>query len=64
MPRSGCGGARIPTTETTGHLFVQTELNAKQDSASASWDLEGRSAIGPSALRTAARQKDEEFVTL
>lgn len=64
MPPSGCGGARIPTTEMTGRLFVRAELSAKQDSASASRDSEGRSAIGPSALRTAARQKDEEFVML
>lgn len=64
MPPSGCDGARIPKTETTVHLFVQAALNARQDSASVSRDLEGRIVIGPSALRTAARQKDEEFVTL
>lgn len=64
MPRFGCGGARIPRAERTGHLFVQAEHSVKQDSASAFRDLEDRSVTGPSALRTVAKQKDEEFATL
>lgn len=51
-------------TAMRGHLLVRAELSVKEDSASASRASEGRSVTGPSALRTAGRRRDEEFVTL